>query len=96
MKDVEKELIKNICIFCLKYECEKNCMKLVQEKQGTTKVYKCLNFVKKHRVPQEFAEFVRYTFYEEDGSYIAIVKRDTPKYVIHQMKYKFDEVKFKE
>ena len=96
MKDVERLLKENICIFCLKHECKEKCMELQTINQFGLITHKCLNFKKKQTTPIEFVEFVRYTFYDENGKYVAIIKTKTPHYTINQMKQKFDEVKYRE
>ena len=98
MEDVEEMFTENICIFCLNHECKnkKNCKNIVNIKRENLESYKCVNFIKKYRAPKEFSEFIRYAFYNEDGKYIVIIKPETPKYVVHQMKYRFDEVKYRE
>ena len=40
--------------------------------------------------------YIRYTFYDDDKRYIAIVYPNTPKEVIQDLLQKYDEVKFKE
>lgn len=37
-----------------------------------------------------------YGYYEEDGRFVAIVNKNTPKETIERLKQKYDEVKYKE
>jgi len=98
MEDVKEMFEKNICIFCLNHECKniKKCENIIEIKKDNLDNYKCINFIKKYFPPKEFSEFIKYAFYDETGKYIVIIKVTTPTYVIHQMKYKFDEIKYKE
>ena len=98
MEDVKEVFSKKICIFCLNHECkiEKKCENFVYSKKNDVDTYKCLNFVKKYCPPKEFSEFIRYAFYDEDGKYIVIIKPDTPKFIYNQMKFLFDDVKYRE
>jgi len=98
MKDVERVLEEEYCIFCLNHKCKKDweCLKFKISEKDNMVTYKCLNFVKGPKKEIEFKEYLKYAFYDEVGNYVAIIKRRTPKNIIEQMKNKFDEVKFME
>lgn len=40
--------------------------------------------------------YIRYTFYDDIGKYIAIIYQNTPKEIIQELRKQYDEVKFKE
>lgn len=40
--------------------------------------------------------YIRYTYYDDIGHYIAIINKDTPNEVIKKLQDKYDEVKYKE
>lgn len=40
--------------------------------------------------------YIKYTFYDEVGKYIAIINQNTPKEIIQKLQEQYDEVKFKE
>lgn len=40
--------------------------------------------------------YIRYTFYDDDKRYIAIVNKNTPKEVMQELLKEYDEVKFEE
>ena len=40
--------------------------------------------------------YIRYTFYDEVGKYIAIIYQNTPNEIIQELQKHYDEVKFKE
>ena len=40
--------------------------------------------------------YIRYTYYDEVGKYIAIIYQNTPKEIIQELQKQYDEVKFKE
>ncbi len=40
--------------------------------------------------------YIRYTFYDDDKRYIAIVYPNTPKEVMQELLKEYDEVKFEE
>lgn len=44
----------------------------------------------------EDKNYVEYTFYDESGEYIAIIKENTPKYVIDKLINEYDQVKYEE
>ena len=94
MKDVEEGLRKNICIFCCRHKCKK-CLNLVKEKQNNITIYKCLNFIKEVNM-QQFKDHIKYTFYDENGRLVAIVKENTPKDIVSKLSQAYDEVKYKE
>lgn len=43
-------------------------------------------------------KYIRYAFYEEDGKYIAIIEKYTPKDIIEKLRneYKYDDIRFEE
>lgn len=96
MKDVEKDFIEKICIFCLKHNGKEKCMKITRKESGTMTIYKCENFYTEHKTPPEFVKFIKYTFYDDMSKYIAIIKKDTPTEFVYEMKKIFDEVKYRE
>ena len=40
--------------------------------------------------------YIRYTYYDEVGKYIAIIYQNTPNEIIQELQKQYDEVKFKE
>lgn len=40
--------------------------------------------------------YIKYTYYDGVGKYIAIIYQNTPKEIIQELQKKYDEVKFKE
>ena len=42
---------------------------------------------------KEFSEYINYTYYDELGNHIAIIKRDIPEEIFKQLKFRYDEVK---
>ena len=40
--------------------------------------------------------YIKYTFYDEVGKYIAIIYQNTPKEIIKELQKQYDEVKYKE
>ena len=98
MEDVKENFKKYVCIFCSEHKCENNykCMNIKKENKNNILTYKCCNFKKKFRLEPEFIKFIKYTYYEENGDYIAIINTNTPIDIINKMKTKFDEVRFRE
>ena len=45
---------------------------------------------------EKFKEHIKYTFYDENGSLVAIVKENTPKDIVNKLSKAYDEVKYKE
>lgn len=41
-------------------------------------------------------QYIKYTFYDEINKKIVIIKEDTPKEIIEELKKEYDEVKYKE
>ena len=41
-------------------------------------------------------DYIEYTFYDESKSLVAIIKENTPKEIIEELKKQYDEVKYKE
>lgn len=43
-------------------------------------------------------KYIRYTFYEEDGKYIAIIEKYTPKDIIEILRneHKYDDIRYEE
>jgi len=95
MKDVQKDLKEKICIFCLRHECM-NCMNIHKSKKNGIVTYKCINFKKGKIIMEDYKEYLKYSFYDETNSYIAIIEKNTPKEIIEEMKKHFDEVKYSE
>lgn len=98
MEDVKKSFKEYVCIFCLEHKCENDfkCMNIKKEVVNNLTSYKCINFRKKVIMKPEFIKFIKYTYYEDTGKYVAIIKRETPSNIIDEMLKKFDYVKFKE
>lgn len=95
MEDIEIEFSNQICNFCIYKEFEK-CGEIQVEKMNNLSICKCLNYRKKDISMKEFSEYIKYTYYDEVGKYIAIIKKNTPEDIFKQLKYRYDEVKFKE
>ena len=95
MKDVEEDLKEKICIFCLKHK-RQNCMKIHKLIQNNITIYKCLNFKKGIKNMDLFKEYINYTFYDEQGNYIAIVYENTPEDILEELQKEYDEVKYSE
>lgn len=95
MKDIQSLFSKEICSFCINATCG-DCLELQKRKSKGLSTYKCINFRKGKKIVKPFSEYIRYTFYDEVGAYIAIVKPRTPIEVIAKLKEIYDEVKFKE
>ena len=43
-----------------------------------------------------FKEYINYTFYDEQGNYIAIVYENTPEDILEELQKEYDEVKYSE
>lgn len=92
MEDVIKE---KLCNFCTNNKSE-NCMNIKTNIQKEVICYMCQNYNKKEEGYQKFAEYIKYTFYSDIGEYVAIIRKETPKEKIQEIKMYFDEVKYQE
>ena len=91
-----KEIIKKyLCTKCLNKSNCFSCMKYTEKKEKGVYIYMCENY-KGQKKQKEDMEYIKYTFYDEDGKYIAIIKEETPESKIKKLKYFYDEVKYKE
>ena len=92
MEDIEIEFSNQICTFCTYNNFEK-CGEIHTEKRNDLSICKCLNYRRKEIAMKEFSEYINYTYYDELGNHIAIIKRDIPEEIFKQLKFRYDEVK---
>ena len=93
--DKERELFKKyICTYCIKEGCG-YCYAPIKRNKGC-KTIQCINYRKKNIHPETYSSYIRYTYYDETGMYIAIIKMNTPTNVINKIKSKYDFVRYKE
>lgn len=102
MEDIQ---IDELCT-CCKHK-RNNCKNIKSKKQGNCTIYKCLNYEfateethqenkKDWWEKMDRYDYIKYTFYDECNSYIAIVDKNIPKEYLELLQEEYDEVKFKE
>lgn len=94
---MEQIIKKYLCNFCINNKKEK-CIKIKETSKNNIIVYSCENYNKRNeREEQKMNKnYIRYCYYDEIGSYIAIILKDTPIDKIEELKNRYDEVKFEE
>lgn len=95
MEDLKSLFSKNICSFC-KFANNGECLKIQKKNLGNLNIIKCINFQKGELQMKEYSNYIKYTFYEENGDFVAIIKENTPPEIIKELKTKYDSVRFKE
>lgn len=96
MEDVKRYFQERICILCLNSKC-RNCKdKIRTEKQENSIVYKCNEFKKKELKMSRFKDYIKYVFYDEIGTSVAIIKTETPPEIIKELNKEYEEIKFQE
>ena len=95
MENFKSLFNKRICNFC-KFANQCNCFNIQKKIEGDLIKYKCLNFQKGELKMKEYSKYIKYTFYEENGDLVAIIKESTPPEIIKELKTKYDSVRFKE
>lgn len=92
----EKELFEQyICTYCINCKSGK-CYAPIKRCKGCCKIIQCVNFRKKNIQKEKYSTYIRYTYYDENGLYIAIVKSNTPTKMIRKFKSVYDCVKYRE
>ena len=99
MEDIIKN---NFCNLCENNKCKK-CMKIKWLRKNGITIYKCVNYkyIKRKGEKQKMKEtnlkkYLIYSFYEDNGKYTAIIKKDTPKEIIKEFKRIYEDVQYEE
>ena len=95
MENIEIEFSREICKFCVYYNSEK-CGKILVDKINDLNICKCLNYERKEHIMKEFDKYIAYTYYDEVGNYVAILKERVSREIFNQLKFRYDEVRISE
>lgn len=93
-KEARELFKKYICTYCIKEGCG-YCYAPVKRNRGCKSI-QCINFRKKNIQKEKYSTYIKYTYYDEMGLYIAIVKMNTPTNVIKKFKGVYDKVRYRE
>ncbi len=88
---MEKIIRKNFCDFC-KNKCGNGCLSIEIVQSDNFITYRCLNY--QNDAPLEpFKKFIKYDYYDEQNNYIVIIKPQTPKETIAELRKRYDYVR---
>ena len=91
MEDVKEYITKNICIFCPN-NTNNNCMEIQKNNKNGVLTYKCLNFQRKEKPKRIYDKFIKFEYLNEFNKFIGVVIKETPQYIIDELKSKYDGI----
>lgn len=68
----------------------------IKRKKGCCKSIQCINYRKKNICKELYSEYIKYTYYDEVGMYIAIIRMNTPSDIIQKFRGVYDYVRYRE
>lgn len=93
MKDIKKYFLENICIHCINTN-QIDCEDIREINDNDLIIFKCYNYGRKKNM-NKFKKYIKYTYYDETGKYIAVVYKDKiSNFILKELKEQFDEIQF--
>lgn len=90
MDTLEEKIRRNLCGICKK-RCD-NCMKIEVINYEDMTLYKCVNYYNDTPL-EEYKKWIKSDYHDEDGNFIAIIKKYTPIEAIVELRKHYDFVR---
>lgn len=88
---MEEKIKINFCKCCKRNS--EGCMNLEVRNIDSLKVYRCTNYESNIELP-EYMKYIKYSFYDDEGNHIAILKTKVSENDIFELRRHFDYVKY--